>query len=110
MPIKEGRTICGSIYTPVKSSAKFKSALIICPAGHFAKGRYNPDLQKRYATLARMGAIAVSYDIYGWGQSEEEVGAEAHHTTEAHIMQTIHGLKILDYMIQSKDVDKTRIG
>ncbi|MCF0209345.1 MAG: hypothetical protein HUK07_07810, partial [Bacteroidaceae bacterium] len=110
LPIKEGRTICGSIYTPAKSSAKSKSALIICPAGHFAKGRYNPDLQKRYATLARMGAIAVSYDIYGWGQSEEEVGAEAHHTAEAHIMQTIHGLKILDYMIQRKDVDKTRIG
>ncbi|MCQ2244186.1 MAG: hypothetical protein MJZ32_07995 [Bacteroidaceae bacterium] len=110
LPIMEGRTICGSIYTPAKSSAKNKSALIICPAGHFAAGRYNPDLQKRYATLARMGSIAVSYDIYAWGQSEEEVGAEAHRTPEAHIMQTIHGLKILDFMIQRKDVDRSRIG
>lgn len=110
LPIMEGRTICGSIYTPAKSSAKNKSALIICPAGHFQDGRYNPHLQKRYATLARMGAIAVSYDIYAWGQSEEEVGAEAHRTPEAHIMQTIHGLKILDFMIQRKDVDKSRVG
>jgi len=110
LPIMEGRSICGSIYTPIKSSAKNKSALVICPAGHFAKGRYNKDLQHRYATLARMGAIAVSYDIYGWGQSEEEVGAEAHHTPEAHIMQTIHGIKILDFMIERKDVDKTRVG
>lgn len=110
LPIMEGRSICGSIYTPARSSAKNKSALIICPAGHFAKGRYNKDLQNRYATLARMGAIAVSYDIYGWGQSEEEVGADAHRTSEAHIMQTIHGLKILDFMIQRKDVDKARIG
>lgn len=110
LPIMEGRSICGSIYTPAKSSAKNKSALIICPAGHFAAGRYNKDLQHRYGTLARMGAIAVSYDIYAWGQSEEEVGAEAHRTPEAHIMQTVHGLKILDFMIQRKDVDKTRIG
>ncbi|MCF0243516.1 MAG: hypothetical protein HUK06_01985 [Bacteroidaceae bacterium] len=110
LPVMEGRTICGSIYTPAKSSAKQKSALIICPAGHFAGGRYNPDLQKRYATLARMGAIAVSYDIFAWGQSEEEVGKEAHQTPEAHIMQTIHGLKILDFMIKRKDVDAGRVG
>lgn len=110
LPIMEGRSICGSIYTPIKSSAKNKSPLIICPAGHFAAGRYNRDLQTRYATLARMGAIAVSYDIYAWGESEEEVGAEAHRTPEAHIMQTVHGLKILDFMIQRKDVDKTRVG
>lgn len=110
LPLFEGRTICGSIYTPAKSSAKNKSALIICPAGHFAAGRYNKDLQHRYGTLARMGAIAVSYDIYAWGQSEEEVGAEAHRTPEAHIMQTLHGIKILDFMIKRKDVDTQRIG
>lgn len=122
LPIMEGRSICGSIYSPriTKSGNKRgmkripalrKFPLIICPAGHFAGGRYNPDLQKRYATLARMGAIAVSYDIYGWGQSEEEVGKAAHETAEAHIMQTIHGLKILDFMYKDRiDLDKSRIG
>ena len=61
LPIMEGRSICGTIYVPEKGEKR--KPLIICPAGHFAGGRYNPDLQKRYATLARMGAIAVSYDI-----------------------------------------------
>ena len=110
LQIMEGRSICGSIYKPAKSGKKDKLPVIICPAGHFAGGRYNPDLQKRYATLARMGAIAVSYDIYGWGQSEEEVGKEVHETPEAHIMQTIHGIKILDFMLKRDDVDSGRVG
>lgn len=100
-------TIKGSIYTPAK---KGKHPLIICPIGHFANGRYNADLQKRYATLARMGAICVSYDLWGWGESEDEVGKEAHQTTFAHQMQAVNGLKILDWMIERKDVDKSRVG
>lgn len=100
-------TIRGSIYTP---SGKGKHPLIICPIGHFNGGRYNKDLQKRYGTLARMGAICVSYDLWGWGESEDEVGSKAHRTSFAHQMQIVNGLKILDWMIQRKDVDRTRVG
>jgi poly(3-hydroxybutyrate) depolymerase len=103
-----GHTICGSIYTPSK---KGKHALIICPNGHFNQGRYNIDLQKRYATLARMGAICVSYDLWGWGESEDEVGAKAHHTSEAHVMQAYNGIDLLDMMLTTrKDIDPVRIG
>lgn len=100
-------TIKGSIYTPAK---KGKHPLIICPIGHFFDGRYNKELQERYGTLARMGAICVSYDLWGWGESEEEVGSKAHHTAFAHQMQAVNGIMILDWMIKRKDVDKTRIG
>ena len=100
-------TIRGTIYTP---SAKGKHPLIICPIGHFYQGRYNKDLQKRYGTLARMGAICVSYDLWGWGESEDEVGSKAHRTPFAQQMQIVNGLKILDWMIERKDVDKTRVG
>lgn len=103
-----GHTICGSIYIPSK---KGKHALIICPNGHFNQGRYNTDLQKRYATLARMGAICVSYDLWGWGESEDEVGADAHHTSEAHVMQAYNGIDLLDMMLATrKDIDPVRIG
>jgi hypothetical protein len=103
-----GHTICGSIYAPTR---KGKQALIICPNGHFNQGRYNADLQKRYATLARMGAICVSYDLWGWGESEDEVGAEAHHTSEAHVMQAYNGIDLLDMMLSKrKDIDLARIG
>ena len=117
-----GHTVCGSIYAPKAltwkkskrdAGMKRKSGrypLIVCPNGHFNGGRYNADLQKRYATLARMGAVCVSYDLWGWGQSADEVGAEAHHTSEAHVMQAYNGLRILNMMMQHKDIDPQRVG
>ena len=117
-----GHTVCGSIYSPVALSWKKgkldrdgvrksgKYPLIVCPNGHFNGGRYNADLQKRYATLARMGAVCVSYDLWGWGESEDEVGAEAHHTSEAHVIQAFNGLRILNLLSSHKDIDPQRIG
>ena len=114
-----GHTVCGSIYAPLPltgkkakgADTKGRHPLIICPNGHFNQGRYNADLQKRYATLARMGAICVSYDLWGWGESAEEVGSESHHTSEAHVMQAFNGLTILDLLLASRaDIDTMRIG
>ena len=117
-----GHTVCGSIYSPKALSwkkgwernenrpSKGKYPLILCPNGHFNQGRYNADLQRRYGTLARMGAVCVSFDLWGWGESEDEVGAAAHHTSEAHVMQAYNGLRILDLMLSRKDIDLTRVG
>lgn len=102
-----GHTVCGSIYAPL---SKGKHPLIICPNGHFLNGRYGKVQQQRLATLARMGAICVDYDLWGWGESEDEVGAAAHQTPEAHVMQALNGIRILDWMIKRKDVDTKRIG
>lgn len=102
-----GHTVCGSIYAP---KGKGKHPLIICPNGHFSNGRYGTVQQQRLATLARMGAICVDYDLWGWGESADEVGSKAHQTPEAHVMQALNGIRILDWMIQRKDVDKTRVG
>lgn len=102
-----GHTVCGSIYAP---KGKGKHPLIICPNGHFSNGRYGTVQQQRLATLARMGAICVDYDLWGWGESADKVGSKAHQTPEAHVMQALNGIRILDWMIQRKDVDKTRVG
>ena len=102
-----GRTVCGSIYAPL---SKGKHALIICPDGHFNGGRYRKDEQQRLATLARMGAVCVDYDLYGWGESADEVGTAAHQTAEAHVMQAVNGERILNWMIKRKDVDTKRVG
>lgn len=116
LELLSGYYICGSIYVPANKEAKKSVAtrdgrypLIICPAGHWADGRYNKDLQVRYATLARMGAICISFDIFGWGESELQVGKEAHQSSLAHVMQALSGERLLDYALTRKDVDAARV-
>ncbi len=102
-----GLYVCGSIYTP---KSKGQHALIICPNGHFDDGRYRKDQQQRMATLARMGAICVDYDLFGWGESALQVSSVSHNTSFAQIIQAMNGISILDYMAKRKDVDTGRIG
>jgi len=102
-----GLYVCGSVYSPL---AKGKHGVILCPNGHWADGRYNADEQKRFATLARMGVACVSYDLFGWGESELQVTAAAHQTSEAHVIQIMNGLTILDYMLSRKDIDASKVG
>lgn len=102
-----GLYVNGSIYTPL---SKGKHALILCPNGHWGGGRYNSDEQTRFATLARMGAVCVSYDLFGWGESALQVSMTAHRTSVAHIIQIMNGITILDYMLTRKDIDTKRIG
>ncbi len=103
-----GLYVCGSVYTP---RTKGRHALIICPNGHFGGGRYREDQQQRMGVLARMGAVCVDYDLFGWGESALQVGTAAHWSSAAHVIQAMNGLSVLDYMLSSrKDIDTSRIG
>ena len=113
LELTPGQHVFGTIYSP--DSRKFRKnqhfrkgfPLIVCPDGHWPS-RYRDDEQQRLATLARMGAICVDFDLYGYGQSAAEVGD--HHTARAHIFQAACGLKLLDYMLKNrKDIDPTRV-
>ena len=102
-----GLYVCGSIYSPL---TKGKHGVILCPNGHWANGRYNDDEQKRFTTLARMGAVCVSYDLFGWGESALQVTEAAHQTSIAQVVQIMNGLTILDYMLTRKDIDASKVG
>ena len=110
-----GQHLFGTIYAPYGLNKKEKiknkkHALIVCPDGHWPM-RYRKDEQQRLGTLARMGVVCVDFDLYGWGESEKEVGAEAHHTSRAHVYQAACGYVLLDYMLKSrKDIDPERVG
>ena len=102
-----GQHLFGTIYASLK---KGEHALIVCPDGHWPY-RYRKDEQQRLGTLARMGAVCVDFDLYGWGESEKEVGAEAHHTSRAHVYQAACGYILLDWMLaHRKDIDAARVG
>lgn len=102
-----GLYVCGSIYRPMSEGTH---PLILCPNGHSRDGRYDTSEQIRLASLARMGAICVNYDLYGYGDSELQVGKEGHNSTDAMTVQLMNGISILDFMLQEDDVDKTRVG
>jgi hypothetical protein len=103
-----GLYVCGSLYKPEK--IKGKIPVVLNPDGHFARGRYREDCQYRCATLARMGAMAFSYDLFGWdGESLLQVTSNDHRRSLVQSLQVLNTLRILDYLLSLKETDPARV-
>lgn len=111
-----GVYLCGSLYRPAKGKGPF--AAVLSPHGHFGHydtdqneyGRYRPDQQYRCATLARMGAVVFSYEMFGWGESLLQVRKEDHRTGLAATMQILNSIRVTDFLTSLSYVDPKRIG
>jgi dienelactone hydrolase len=109
-----GVYLCGSLYRPSKGKGPF--AAVLSPHGHFPStdlneyGRYRPDQQYRCATLARMGAVVFSYEMFAWGESLLQVEKEVHKTGLALTMQTLNSIRVLDFLTSLPYVDPKKIG
>jgi dienelactone hydrolase len=106
--ILPGLYINGSLYKPLHYKGKIP--LMLSPDGHWEKQRYRADCQIRCATLARMGCMAYSYDLFAWGESLLQFKAEDHRTSIAQVVQTLGAIRILDYMLSLKETDPNRVG
>jgi dienelactone hydrolase len=102
-----GLYVSGSIYKPVHYKGKIP--VILCPDGHWDKCRYRPDCQLRCATLARLGCMAVSYDLFAWGESLLQFKAEDHRKSLSETIQILNSIRILDYMLALHDADTNRV-
>lgn len=103
-----GVFVSGSLYRPAK--AKGKMPVVLNPDGHFSRGRYRPDCQYRCATLARMGAMAFSYDLFGWdGESQLQVKPEDHRRALVQGIQALHAIRILDYLLSLPGADTGKV-
>jgi dienelactone hydrolase len=108
-----GVFLCGSLYRPSRGKGPFP--VVLCPYGHFSNpdtnlyGRYRPDMQYRCATLARMGAVAFSYDLFAWGESRLQFPVEMHRTGLAQTMQTLNSIRAIDYLASLPFADAKRI-
>jgi uncharacterized protein len=104
-----GVYVTGSLYTP--TNAKGKIPGILSPEGHWSDpsnyGRYRPEAQKRYASMARMGAIVWSYDMVGYGQLAEYGWKHEHR--ESLKLQTWNSIRSIDFLL-SMGADPKRIG
>lgn len=102
-----GLYVCGTVYAP---TVRGSHPLVLSPAGHWPEGRYRPDQQYRMATFARMGAVAVDMDIVAWGESEHQLGIEAHQAPYAMQLQVLWSKLVTDWVLRTRDdIDRTRM-
>ena len=103
-----GQLITGNIYRPI--SVREKVPAILTPHGHWYTpdnyGRFRPNMQKRCAALARMGAVVFAYDMVGFG----EYTTIRHDDSLSLRIQTFNSKRVLDYLCSRDDVDNSRIG
>jgi len=103
-----GLYLCGSVYRPAKYKGKLP--VILCPNGHGSTGRYHPDMQRRCAALARMGAMVVNYDKFAYGESLLQFEPRDHSTSMAMRIQAMNSRKMLDYMLSLPEADPNNVG
>lgn len=99
-----GIFVTGNLYRPLQPQKSY--AAILSPHGHGTDPRFGEDQQKRSATLARMGAIVLAYDMVGMGDSDQT----SHKHPFALQLQTHNSRRAVDYLLSLPEVDKNRIG
>lgn len=98
----------GAIYHPVKFK-KGKCPVILNPHGHYTDGRFTDLVQIRCAMQAKMGCVAIAYDMFAWGV-EPMFDKSWHKTTLSQPMQVLSGERFLDYLCALPEADLTRVG
>jgi len=102
-----GVYVSGSLYKPVKLTGKHPAILLA--QGHGEDQHYGESSQKLAATLARMGAVVFSYDMFAKGESGLQFAFDDHRTDIAPTIQTWNSSRVLDYVSSLPEVDTTRI-
>jgi dienelactone hydrolase len=99
-----GFFVTGNLYRPTRSLPSY--AAILSPHGHGKDPRFKEYVQKRCASLARMGAIVFSYDMVGYGESNQC----EHKFPYAAKLQTVNSIRAVDFLLALDNVDAKRIG
>ncbi|MFO0909936.1 MAG: CocE/NonD family hydrolase [Isosphaeraceae bacterium] len=108
-----GFTLSGNLYRPVGKTGKL--AAVLCPHGHWADGRVNPEVQQRCIRLAKLGFVVFMYDMVGYNDSK----SFGHTFLNDRLrrwglslvsLQTWDSIRVLDWISSLPDVDPTRIG
>lgn len=106
-----GFFVTGNLYMPASKPKRPRPfAGILCPHGHFRPtvggGRFRADMQKRCATLARMGAVVFAYDMVGWGESNQVT----HNHPLVLALQLWNSMRCVDFLLSLDEVESKRIG
>ncbi len=132
-----GHYVSGLLYRPKNRDGKL--AAVLCPHGHWAKGRFTVNDEKtieaqmkigaegtresayapqqaRCAMLARMGCIVFQYDMVGMADSTAIAHRTGFNDVEAELrlqsfmgLQTWNSIRSLDFLTSLPEVDAKRI-
>jgi dienelactone hydrolase len=103
-----GVFVSGTLYRPLKGKGPFPAMMVA--QGHGETQHYGESSQLLSATLARMGVVVFSYDMFAKGEESLQFAFDDHRTILAPTMQTLNSIRILDFLSALPDVNPKRIG
>lgn len=112
-----GYLVTGNLYKPTKTSASMPailathghSAAIAKPEDYEKHARFSASMQARCASLAQMGAVVFSIDMFAYGDSIQLVGQAAHRQPFAFSIQLWNAMRAVDFLTSLDGVDAKRI-
>ncbi len=112
-----GYFVAGNLYRPLGGTGPRPAVLnthghsapVRSPEDEDRHGRFHASRQARAAMLARLGAVVLAIDMFGYGDSIAQVGQEAHRSEVAMTIQVWNTIRALDYLESLEDVDPRRI-
>jgi dienelactone hydrolase len=99
-----GFWVTGNLYLPAQIEGKVPG--ILCPHGHGPDARMAAYTQTRCAALARMGAVALAYDMVGVGES----APVPHKHSESLRLQLYNSMRAVDFLESLGIIDEDQIG
>jgi hypothetical protein len=112
-----GYFVTGNLYRPINVQPPY--AAVLSTHGHYkaiakledyeGHARFWPGMQARCANLARMGAVVLSIDMFGYGDSMQLVGQAAHKNPFALTLQVWNAMRAVDFLLSLENVDPKRL-
>jgi len=98
-----GFFVTGNLYRPVEKLSSYPAVLAV--HGHFPDARFQEYVQKRAATLAKMGAVVLAIDMVGYGDATQC----SHKHPYSLSLQAHNNMRAIDYLLSLPGVDKKRV-
>jgi dienelactone hydrolase len=113
-----GCFVTGNLFRPTDAKPPYAAMLsthghsraIVNPEDYDNYARFSPGMQARCATLARMGAVVLSIDMFAMGDGIQLFGQAAHKQPVAFTIQLWNAMRAVDFLLEQEGVDPKRVG